>query len=43
MTLIYELVKALSLYTNAGVNQKSQMSKNSNFRSSSKKVWMQKT
>ena len=43
MIFIYELVKALSLYTNAGVDQKSHMSRNSNFRPTSKKVWMQKT
>ena len=43
MTLIHELVKALSLYTNAGVYQKSHVSRNSNFRPTSKKVWMQKT
>ena len=43
MTLIHELVKALSLYTNAGVYKKSHVSRNSNFRPTSKKVWMQKT
>ena len=43
MTLIHELVKALSLYTNTRVDQKSHMSRNSNFRPASKKLWMQKT
>ena len=42
ITLIHELVKALSLYTNAGVDQKSHVFENSNFRSASKKMWMQK-
>jgi len=40
LTLIHELVKALSLYTNAGVDQESHMSRNSNFSPTSKKVWM---
>ena len=43
MTLIHELVKAFSLYTNTGVDQKSHVSRNSNFRHASKKLWMQKT
>ena len=40
MTLIHELVMALSLYTNAGVDQKSHVSRSSNFSPASKKVWM---
>ena len=43
MTLIHELVKALDLYVNTEVDQQSHLCKNSNFRSASKKVWMQKT
>ena len=43
MTVIHELVKALSLYAKSGVDQQSHVSRNSNFRSASKKVWMQKT
>jgi len=38
-----ELVKALSLYANIGVDKKFHVSRNSNFKSASKKVWMQKT
>ena len=43
MTLIHELVKALSLYANTGVNQQSHVSRNFNFKSASKKVQMQKS
>ena len=43
MTLIHDLVKALSFYANSGVDHKSHMSKNSNFKPTSEKVWMQKT
>ena len=43
MTLIHELLKALNLYVNAGVDQQSHMSRNSNNRFASKRVWMQKT
>ena len=42
MTLIHELVKALDLYANTRVDQKSHLCRNSNFRSASKKMWMQK-
>ena len=43
MKLIHELIKALNLYVNTGVDQQSYVSNNFNFRSTSKKVWMQKT
>ena len=43
MTLIHELVMALSLYANIGVDQQSYVSRNFNFRFESKKVWMQKS
>ena len=42
LTLIHELVKASSLYANTRVDQQSHVSRNSNFKSASKKVWMQK-
>ena len=40
--LMHELVKALSLYTNAQVDQKSRVSRKYNSRFASKRVWMQK-
>ena len=43
MKLIYELVKALNLYTNARVELKSSFSRNFNPNFASKRVWMQKT
>jgi len=43
MTLIHELVKALGLHAKSGVDQQSHVSRNSNFSSASKKVWIQKT
>ena len=43
LTLIHELVKALSLYSNSRVDYQSYLSKNSNFKPASKKIWMQKT
>ena len=43
MTLIHELLKALNLYVNVGVDQQSHMSRNSNNGFASKRVWMQKT
>ena len=43
MTLIHELVKALNLYANAGVDQQSNVSRNFNTKFASKKVWMLKT
>ena len=42
MVLISELVKALNLYTNAGVAHHSNMNNNSNTRVASKRFWMQK-
>ena len=42
MLLISELVKALYLYTNAGVVHHSNMNNNSKTRVASKKFWMQK-
>ena len=43
MTLIHKLVKVLNLYANAGVDLKSSLSRNSNPKFASKRVWMQKT
>ena len=43
ITLIGELVKALNLYSNFGVGNHSNVNKNSNARSASKKFSMQKT
>ena len=43
MTLIHELVKALSFYANTRVDQQSHVSRNFNFSSASTKVWMQKS
>ena len=43
MVLIHELVKALNLYANVGVDHQSNLSRNSNSKFASKKVWMQKT
>ena len=43
MIIIHELVKALNLYANAGVDQQSNVSINSNTKFASKRVWMQKT
>jgi len=43
MVLIGELIKALNLYTNAGVAHNSNMNNNSDTRVASKKFWMQKT
>ena len=43
MTLIHKLVKDFSLYANTGVYQKTHMSRNSNSRPTSRRVWMQKT
>ena len=43
MTLIHELVKALNLYANMGADLKSSLSRNSNPKFESKRVWMQKT
>ena len=43
IALIGELVKALNLYFNLGVGNHSNVNKNSNARSASKKFWMQKT
>ena len=42
MTLIQELVKALSLFANFVVDLQSNPSKNSNSLSTSKKMWIQK-
>ena len=42
MTLIYELAKALNLYTNARVELKSSLPRNFNPKFASKRVWMQK-
>ena len=43
MALIHELVKALNLYANIGANLKSNLSRNSNTKFASKRVWMRKT
>ena len=43
MALIGELVKALNLYSNPGVENHSNVNKNSNARDASKNFWMQKT
>ena len=43
MTLIHELVNALNRYANAGVDHQSNLSRNSNSKFASKRVWMQKT
>ena len=43
VVLIGELVKALNLYSNLGVEHHSNMNNNSNARVASKKFWMQKT
>ena len=40
MTLIYELAKALNLYTNARVELKSSFSRNFNPKFASKRVWI---
>ena len=40
LVLIGELVKALNLYSNPGVTQNSNVNKNSNARSASKRFWM---
>ena len=42
MALIGELVKTLNLYSNSRVGNHSNVNKNSNARSASKKFWMQK-
>ena len=42
MVLIGELVKALNLYSNPRVGNRSHVNKNSNARGASKKFWMQK-
>ena len=42
MVLISELVKALNLYSNPRVGNRSHVNKNSNARGASKKFWMQK-
>ena len=42
MALIGELVKALNLYSNPGVGNHSNVNKNSNAHSASKRFWMQK-
>ena len=41
--LIGELVKALNLYSNPRIGNHSNVNKNSNARSASKRFWMQKT
>ena len=43
MALIHELVKALNLYANARVDLNSSLSRNSNPKFASKRVWKQKT
>ena len=43
MVLIGDLVKGLNLYSNSGVDNHSQVNKNSNARGASKSFWMQKT
>ena len=43
IALIGELVKALNLYSNLGVENYSNVNTNSNARGASKKFWMQKT
>ena len=43
ITLIGELVKALNLYSNLGVENHSNVNTNSNARGASKRFWMQKT
>ena len=43
MVLSGDLVKGLNLYSNSGVDNHSQVNKNSNARGASKKFWMQKT
>ena len=43
IALIGELVKALNFYSNLGVGNHSNVNKNFNARSASKKFWMQKT
>ena len=43
IALIGELVKALNFYSNLGVENHSNVNKNSNARGASKKFWMQKT
>ena len=43
MVLIGELVKALNLYSNPGVDHNSNLKNNSNARVASKKFWMQKS
>ena len=42
MVLIGELVKALNFYSNPGVEDHSNVNKNSNPQGASKKFWMQK-
>ena len=41
MVLIGELVKALNFYSNPGVEDHSNVNKNSNAQGASKKFWMQ--
>ena len=43
ITLIGELVKALNLYSNLGVENHSNVNTNSNARGASKRFWIQKT
>ena len=43
IALISELVKALNLYSNLGVGNRSNVNTNSNARGASKNFWMQKT
>ena len=43
IVLIGELVKAVNLYSNPGVENHSNVNKNSNARDASKRFWMQKT
>ena len=42
MMLIGELVKALNLYSNPGVDNHSHVNKNSNARGASKRFWIKK-
>ena len=43
MAPFYELVKVLNLYANTGVEFRPHLSRNSNSKFVSKRVWMQKT
>ena len=43
MALIHELVKILNLYANIGAKFRSNLSRNSNSKFASERVWMQKT